>query len=174
MIWNNVSNALDVEHANASMSSLLRADRLPRSPYSSPPPLSPESWPPKSKDNWIEIMVVADGPMAKYHGSRIREYVLSLMKIVSLIYRDKSLGNSLRMSVVKVLILDEHETFAPKSRRRGNNNTSNRRRNGGDDNSDERISASDMLKAFCKWQGRIAEYSPDDPQKYDVALLLTR
>ncbi len=137
---------------------------------------------------------MADGPMVKYHGDKLREYILSLMKIVSqnksshqavqirdvqnlgffqvsLIYRDRSLGNSIRMSVVKVLILEETETFAPKQDEASNHSNHAGRRIG---SIDERISASDMLKAFCKWQGRISEYSPDDPQQYDVALLLTR
>ena len=92
--------------------------------------------------------------------------ITAFMFKVSLIYRDKSLGNSIRMSVVKILILEETETFAPKLE---SNEIPGRGRN-----RDDRISASDMLKTFCKWQGRISEYSPDDPQQYDVALLLTR
>ncbi len=172
---------LDVDYSS-------RSSRLPRSPYSSSLPPPSRTWPPQSKDNWIEVMVVADGPMVAYHGRRLREYILSLMKIVSLIYRDKSLGNSVRMAVVKILILDEDETFAPQKRhirrkptQRRNNNWSRDRdvdsssmtgEGGGE--AEERISASDMLKAFCKWQERVSEYSPLDPQRYDVALLLTR
>jgi hypothetical protein len=34
----------------------------------------------------------------------------------------------------------------------------------------ERISASDMLKTFCKWQAHL----PSKTGPYDVALLLTR
>ena len=41
------------------------------------------SWPPRSIENWIEVLVVVDGPMVKYHGKRIRHYVLTLMQIVS-------------------------------------------------------------------------------------------
>ena len=42
-----------------------------------------KSWPPRSMENWIEVLVVVDGPMVKYHGKRIRHYVLTLMQIVS-------------------------------------------------------------------------------------------
>ena len=44
----------------------------------------PESWPPPSRQNWLEVMVVVDGVMAKYHGEGIRHYVLTLMHIVSI------------------------------------------------------------------------------------------
>ena len=40
------------------------------------------SWPPPSRANWVEVLVVVDGPMVKYHGKNVRHYVLSLMKIV--------------------------------------------------------------------------------------------
>ena len=79
------------------------------------------------------------------------------MNIVSLIYRDQSLGNSIQMSVVKLLILEESESFAPKK-------------------SETQISASEMLKTFCRWQMRYSKdyYGREQPEEYDVALLLTR
>ena len=69
----------------------------------------------------------------RYHGSNLRQYILTLMNIVALIYRDKTLGNSIQMAVVKLLILDESESFAPKNK---------------EDKS--RISASDMLKSLLQ------------------------
>ena len=47
-----------------------------------------DRWPPPSHDNWVEVVVVVDGPMVKYHGKNVRHYVLSLMKIVSMIGGD--------------------------------------------------------------------------------------
>ena len=41
-------------------------------------------WPPISKDNWIKVMVVADGPMLKYHGEKLERYILTLMQTVNL------------------------------------------------------------------------------------------
>ena len=40
------------------------------------------NWPPKSRENWLEVLVVVDGPMVKYHGSKVRHYVLTLMRMV--------------------------------------------------------------------------------------------
>ena len=39
-------------------------------------------WPPASRDNWIKVMVVADGPMLKYHGDKLERYILTLMQTV--------------------------------------------------------------------------------------------
>ena len=43
-----------------------------------------QSWPPVSRENWVEVLVVVDGPMVKYHGKSVRHYVLTLMQIVSI------------------------------------------------------------------------------------------
>ena len=40
------------------------------------------NWPPQSRENWLEVLVVVDGPMVKYHGSKVRHYVLTLMRMV--------------------------------------------------------------------------------------------
>ena len=125
-----------------------------------------DSWPPSSVENWIEVLVVVDGPMVTYHGSKVRHYVLTLMRMVShsdiegrfylaaqvdMIYRDKSVGNLIRVSVVKLILLNNDESFASPSR-------------------SESVSASEMLKSFCKWQKHLTS----DKSYYDVALLLTR
>ena len=108
-------------------------------------------WPPRSVENWIEVLVVVDGPMVTYHGSKVRHYVLTLMRMVDMIYRDKSVGNLIRVSVVKLILLKNNESFASGSRTGS-------------------VSASEMLKSFCKWQRHLTS----DKSYYDVALLLTR
>lgn len=119
------------------------------------PQLQSLIWPPKSIENWVEVLVVADGPMVQYHGSNVESYIYTLMDIVSLIYRHESLGNSIHISLVQLIVLDKTESFAPQVQ-------------------DERISASEMLKAFCnKWQRSLNRYSKTT-ERYDVALLLTR
>ena len=70
-----------------------------------------------------------------------------------MIYRDKSVGNRIRISVVKLILLKDYESFAPLTGRYK-----------------QSISASDMLKSFCKWQSQLTS----DTEYYDVALLLTR
>jgi hypothetical protein len=42
------------------------------------------TWPPQSKRNWVEVMVVADGPMVEYHGDNLKQYILTLLNIVRL------------------------------------------------------------------------------------------
>ena len=74
------------------------------------------------------------------------------MQTVSRIYRSESIGNRVRIAVVKMVILKENESFAPK----GYNDV---------------ISASEMLKTFCRWQHHIKS---NDVTNFDVALLLTR
>ena len=51
--------------------------------FDSPPTKSSNNWPPISRDNWIKVMVVADGPMLKYHGEKLERYILTLMQTVN-------------------------------------------------------------------------------------------
>ena len=80
-----------------------------------------------------------------------------------MIYRHPSLGNRIQIAVVKLIILKPDESFAPKEK--------------------ERISASEMLKAFCLWQNQLrmsltsmeGDVDEENPTNvFDVALLLTR
>ena len=74
---------------------------------------------------------------------------------VDMIYRDSSLGNLMHINVVKLLVLKENESFAPAK-------------------GQSTVSASDMLKSFCKWQTQLNHHDQSGSQYYDVALLLTR
>ncbi|XP_076683108.1 A disintegrin and metalloproteinase with thrombospondin motifs 15 isoform X2 [Andrena cerasifolii] len=105
------------------------------------------------REYFIEIMVVADAKMVKYHGKGLFGYILVLMSTVSRIYKDQSIGNPVSISVMKIVQTDE--LFAT-------------RRNGR-----EGIAAADMLKRFCHWQ---KNNNPDEPspEHHDAALLLTR
>ena len=80
-----------------------------------------------------------------------------------MIYKHPSLGNRIQIAVVKLIILKPDESFAPKEK--------------------ERISASEMLKAFCLWQNQLrmsltsmeGDVDEENPTNvFDVALLLTR
>ena len=79
-----------------------------------------------------------------------------------MIYKHPSLGNRIQIAVVKLIILKEEESFAPKNK--------------------DRISASDMLKAFCLWQNQLRSNlisnngygSTKTSKTFDVSLLLTR
>lgn len=55
----------------------------------------------------MEVLVAVDRKMQEYHGSDIKEYVLTLMSIVSSIYADASIGNSINVAVVHILLLQD-------------------------------------------------------------------
>lgn len=103
----------------------------------------------------VELMVVADKKMAEYHGKELHNYVLTLMSIVSKIYKDKSIGNPMHIAVVKLVVLrDVHFV-------------ENRSRVGG-------IAAADMLHRFCEWQTHHNDEKDSSANHHDSALLLTR
>ncbi|XP_031846558.1 A disintegrin and metalloproteinase with thrombospondin motifs 15 isoform X2 [Nomia melanderi] len=102
---------------------------------------------------FIELMVVADAEMVKYHGDQLFSYILVLMSTVSRIYKDKSIGNAINISVMKIVQTDE--TFGAKQR--GKNG----------------IAADDMLRKFCDWQKHNNPHEPSS-EHHDAALLLTR
>ncbi|XP_050424208.1 A disintegrin and metalloproteinase with thrombospondin motifs 9-like isoform X2 [Adelges cooleyi] len=108
-----------------------------------------------SSEYIVEIMVVADRKMADYHGNELHNYILTLMSIVSKIYKDKSIGNPMHISVVKLVVL------------RDVNLVENRNRLGG-------IAAADMLNKFCEWQSYHNDESDTSDNHHDTALLLTR
>lgn len=53
----------------------------------------------------MEVMVAVDRKMHEYHGNNIQAYVLTLMSIVSNIYADASIGNSINVAVVHIFYL---------------------------------------------------------------------
>lgn len=55
----------------------------------------------------MEVMVAVDRKMQEYHGQNINAYVLTLMSIVSSIYADASIGNSINVAVVHILLLKD-------------------------------------------------------------------
>lgn len=55
----------------------------------------------------MEVMVAVDRKMQQYHGNNIQAYVLTLMSIVSNIYADASIGNSINVAVVHILLLKD-------------------------------------------------------------------
>lgn len=55
----------------------------------------------------MEVMVAVDRKMQEYHGQNIKAYVLTLMSIVSNIYADASIGNSIDVAVVHIMLLKD-------------------------------------------------------------------
>ncbi|XP_055309435.1 A disintegrin and metalloproteinase with thrombospondin motifs 9-like isoform X3 [Sitodiplosis mosellana] len=94
----------------------------------------------------MEVMVAVDRKMHEYHGNNIQEYVLTLMSIVSNIYADASIGNSINVAVVHIFYL--RDDLHMESNHNG-------------------VSASQMLSRFCK-------FVQHHQFHHDTALLLTR
>ncbi|XP_045114933.1 A disintegrin and metalloproteinase with thrombospondin motifs 9-like [Portunus trituberculatus] len=99
--------------------------------------------------------------MTEYHGSQLDQYILTLMSVVALIFRDVSVGHRLDISVVE--ILKEKTQFYSKKKYVTDNNSEVPGR-----------SAEEMLKTFCKWQQHSLKRHSTHPRRYDTALLLTR
>ncbi|XP_053692822.1 A disintegrin and metalloproteinase with thrombospondin motifs 20 isoform X2 [Sabethes cyaneus] len=99
----------------------------------------------------IEVLVAVDKKMQEYHRDNLKSYVLTLMSIVSSIYADASIGNSIKIAVVHILYL--HQNLAAHSAL--------------DLNGSKGVSASEMLQGFC----RIKQASNFH---HDTAFLLTR
>ncbi|CAF4182472.1 unnamed protein product, partial [Rotaria magnacalcarata] len=96
----------------------------------------------------VEILVAYDESIKEFHSDvDIRAYVLTLFSYVSHLYSDASIGNSIKIWLVKLIELGK--------------NSSNYIESTGD--------ATDILNRFCTWQ---REYNI--PETYDAAVLLTR
>ncbi|XP_039962341.1 A disintegrin and metalloproteinase with thrombospondin motifs 6 isoform X3 [Bactrocera tryoni] len=61
-----------------------------------------------SSPRHVEALIVADATMVAFH-SKLETYVLTIMNMVSALYKDPSIGNSIEIVVVKIILLEEHE-----------------------------------------------------------------
>uniref|UniRef100_H3B1V3 ADAM metallopeptidase with thrombospondin type 1 motif 7 n=1 Tax=Latimeria chalumnae TaxID=7897 RepID=H3B1V3_LATCH len=105
-----------------------------------------------SKEKWVETLVVADTKMVKYHGNdNIENYVLTVMNMVAGLFHDASIGNSINIVVVRLILLEEEE-----------------------ENLKITHHADNSLASFCKWQKSINVKGDSHPTHHDVAVLLTR
>ncbi|KAF8376545.1 gon-1, partial [Pristionchus pacificus] len=104
-----------------------------------------------SWDYHVEVLVVADAEMYRYHGASLENYLLTLFSTVASIYRHHSLRAAVNIVVVKILIL-KHEHAGPRV-------TSN---------------AQETLRNFCQWQSLYNGRQEDSFRHHDVAILLTR
>ncbi|XP_069766264.1 A disintegrin and metalloproteinase with thrombospondin motifs 7-like isoform X2 [Narcine bancroftii] len=105
-----------------------------------------------SKEKWVETLVVADPKMVEHHGSEnIEAYVLTVMNMVAGLFRDASIGNSVNIIIVRLVLLEKDEE-------------------------DLKIThhADNTLRSFCKWQKKINFKGDSHPAHHDVALLITR
>ncbi|XP_055852459.1 A disintegrin and metalloproteinase with thrombospondin motifs 9 [Episyrphus balteatus] len=94
----------------------------------------------------MEVLVAVDKSMSEFHSSDLKTYILTLISIVSNIFADASIGNSINISVPTILLLkdDIHTSRSQKT-----------------------TSASQLLKQFCSFLTKKGIH-------YDTAIMLTR
>lgn len=95
--------------------------------------------------------MVTDLSMQRFHGEGLRNYVLTLMAIVSHIFEHSSVGNEINIKVVRIdSLVDEEQE---------------RRLFG---------LAQNTLRRFCSWQHRYNFENDQHALYHDTAMLLTR
>lgn len=94
----------------------------------------------------IELLVAVDRTMKEFHKDDLTSYILTLISIVSNIFADASIGNSIHISLANILVLNEFK----RHRKRGGQTT-----------------ASQTLKEFCLHVEKRGYH-------YDTAMLITR
>uniref|UniRef100_A0A3P8V006 ADAM metallopeptidase with thrombospondin type 1 motif 9 n=1 Tax=Cynoglossus semilaevis TaxID=244447 RepID=A0A3P8V006_CYNSE len=104
-----------------------------------------------SYPRFVEVMLVADSRMVEHHGSNLQHYVLTLMSIVSSIYKDPSIGNLINIVIVKLVILN-NELDGPAIS----------------------FNAQTTLKNFCIWQQSQNTQDDSHHSHHDTAILITR
>ncbi|XP_026471997.1 A disintegrin and metalloproteinase with thrombospondin motifs 9-like [Ctenocephalides felis] len=98
---------------------------------------------------YIEVLVAVDRKMKLYHDTKLQNYVLTLMSIVSQIYKDASIGNSISIALVELAVLEDLDFDKDQSM------------------SHSGVSASNMLRGFCSSHRK-------NRLPHDTAILLTR
>uniref|UniRef100_A0A8D3D779 ADAM metallopeptidase with thrombospondin type 1 motif 9 n=1 Tax=Scophthalmus maximus TaxID=52904 RepID=A0A8D3D779_SCOMX len=104
-----------------------------------------------SYPRFVEVMLVADSKMVEHHGSNLQHYILTLMSIVSSIYKDPSIGNLINIVIVKLVIIN-NELEGPVIS----------------------FNAQTTLKNFCIWQQSQNILDDNHHSHHDTAILITR
>jgi hypothetical protein len=61
-----------------------------------------------SKERHVEALLVADTSMMRFHeDGDVETYVLTIMNMVSALYRDASIGNTINVVVVRIILLED-------------------------------------------------------------------
>nr|XP_019942000.1 PREDICTED: A disintegrin and metalloproteinase with thrombospondin motifs 9 [Paralichthys olivaceus] len=104
-----------------------------------------------SYPRFVEVMLVADSKMVEHHGSNLQHYMLTLMSIVSSIYKDPSIGNLINIVIVKLVIINNEPEGPVIS-----------------------FNAQTTLKNFCIWQQSQNILDDNHHSHHDTAILITR
>lgn len=64
-----------------------------------------------SSPRHVEALIVADPSMvAFHHDGDVETYILTIMNMVSSLYKDPAIGNLIKIVVVRIVLLEENET----------------------------------------------------------------
>ncbi len=100
---------------------------------------------------YVEVLVVADESMAKFHGDDLKHYLLTLMSVTAKLYKHPSILNAISIVVVKLMVINEAE--------KGPKVSSN---------------AALTLRNFCTWQKKLNKNNDKHPEYWDTAILFTK
>ncbi|KAA0701887.1 A disintegrin and metalloproteinase with thrombospondin motifs 15 [Triplophysa tibetana] len=100
---------------------------------------------------YVEVLVVADESMAKFHGDDLKHYLLTLMSVTANLYKHPSILNFISIVVVKLMVINEAE--------KGPKVSSN---------------AALTLRNFCTWQKKLNKVNDKHPEYWDTAILFTK
>uniref|UniRef100_A0A8B9HBF8 ADAM metallopeptidase with thrombospondin type 1 motif, 15b n=1 Tax=Astyanax mexicanus TaxID=7994 RepID=A0A8B9HBF8_ASTMX len=104
-----------------------------------------------SLPRYVEVLVVADDSMAKFHGDNLKHYLLTLMSVAAKLYKHPSIFNFINIVVVKIMVITELE--------KGPKVSSN---------------AALTLRNFCSWQKKLNKVNDKHPEYWDTAILFTK
>lgn len=64
-----------------------------------------------SKPRHVEALLVADHSMVEFHqDGDIETYLLTIMNMVSSLYKDPTIGNLIHVVVVKIILLEDYDS----------------------------------------------------------------
>lgn len=104
-----------------------------------------------SLPRFVEVLIVADESMVKFHGNDLRHYLLTLLAVAAKLYRHPSILNLINIVVVDILVIYEPE--------KGPRISTN---------------AALTLRNFCTWQRRLNKANDKHPGYWDTAILFTK
>lgn len=104
-----------------------------------------------SVPRFVEVLVVADESMAKFHGDDLKHYLLTLMSVAARLYKHPSILNSINLVVVGFMVINDAD--------KGPKVSSN---------------AALTLRSFCSWQKKLNKHSDRQPEYWDTAILFTK
>uniref|UniRef100_A0A6Q2WWI9 Peptidase M12B domain-containing protein n=1 Tax=Esox lucius TaxID=8010 RepID=A0A6Q2WWI9_ESOLU len=104
-----------------------------------------------SVPRFVEVLVVADESMAKFHGDDLKHYLLTLMSVAARLYKHASIHNSINIVVVGFMVINEADNGPKVS-----------------------TNAALTLRTFCSWQKKLNKNNDKHPEYWDTAILFTK